>query len=76
MYNIAGGGGPTTIECYSEAGVNYDLLDYDYSGILSRAEGPIEIYVDGQYQSLCNVGWDVIDARALCRQLVGTDNGM
>ena len=69
------GGGPITRECYSEGSVNPSLLDYDY-GLLLRFEGPIEICVNGQYESLCDLGWDEVDAKALCRQRIGSNNGM
>ena len=71
---IGSGGGPT--ECYNEGDINNAILDYDYSGILNRVEGPIETCVNGQYESLCDIGWDEVDAQAICRQLVGSDNGM
>ena len=37
--------------------------------------GPIEICVDGQYESLCDIGWDEVDAQAFCRQQVRFDAG-
>ena len=70
------GGGPITRECYSEGSVNPSLLDYDYDGLMYSVEGPIEICIDGQYESLCDLGWDEVDAKALCRQLIGSSNGM
>ena len=45
-------------------------------GRLYRAEGPIEICVSGRYESVCDIGWDKVDAQALCRQLFGNSNGM
>ena len=69
------GGGPITRECYSEGSINPSLLDYDY-GLLLRVEGPIEICVDGQYESLCDLGWDEVDAKALCRRQIGSNNGV
>ena len=72
---IAGGGEPVTPECFSKGSVNPSLLDYDY-GLLTSVEGPIEICVDGQYESLCDLGWDENDAKALCRRRIGYNSGM
>ena len=71
------GGGPITPdpECYSEGRVNLGPLDYDFSGLLSSVVGPIEICVDGQYLSLCDIGWDEANAQALCRQRLGYNVG-
>ena len=68
-------GEPITPECFSEGSVNPSLLDYDY-GLLTSVEGPIEICVDGQYESLCDLGWDENDAKALCHQRIGYNSGM
>jgi hypothetical protein len=69
------GEGPTTPrECYSEGSVNPSLLDYDY-GILTSVVGPIEICVNGRYESLCDIGWDQLDAEALCRRRIGSNSG-
>ena len=66
---------PTTRrECYSEGSVNPSLLDYDFRLLISVV-GPIEICVDGQYESLCDIGWDELDAQALCRRQIGINSG-
>ena len=66
---------PTTRrECYSEGSVNPSLLDYNY-GLLISVVGPIEICIDGQYESLCDIGWDELDAQALCRREIGGNSG-
>ena len=66
---------PTTRrECYSEGSINPNLLDYDY-GLLTSVVGPIEICVDGRYESLCDIGWDELHAQALCRRQIGGNSG-
>ena len=66
---------PTTHrECYTEGSVNPSLLDYDY-GLQDSVMGPIEICVDGQYESLCDIGWDELGAQALCRRQFGGYSG-
>ena len=66
---------PTTRrECYTEGLVNSNLLDYDY-GLQDSVMGPIEICVDGLYESLCDIGWDQLGAQALCNQQFGGNSG-
>ena len=65
----------TPRECDSEGSVNPSLLDYDY-GLLASVVGPIEICVNGRYESLCDIGWDEFDAQALCRREIGGNSGM
>ena len=66
---------PTTRrECYTEGSVNPNLLDYDY-GLQASVMGSIEICVDGRYESLCDIGWDELDAQALCRRQIGINSG-
>ena len=45
----------------------------DFSDIQFSVVGPIEICVDGRYETLCDIGWDELDAQALCYQLVAFD---
>ena len=54
-------------ECFSEGAVNTAAFNYNYDGALGSFEGPVEICVDGQYESVCDIGWDLTDALAVCR---------
>ena len=52
---------PTTPECYIEGRVNSRVLENDFSDLQFSVVGPIEICVNGQYESLCDIGWDEVD---------------
>ena len=36
---------------------------------LSPYEGRVEIYWDSEWKSICNDGWDEVDAVVVCRQM-------
>ena len=36
---------------------------------LTRYEGRVEMYWNSRWRTLCNNGWDELDAKVVCRQL-------
>ena len=36
---------------------------------LTQYEGRVEMFWNSQWRAICNEGWDVSDARVVCRQL-------
>ena len=69
------GGGPDVRVCFSDREVNSGPFNYSYDGSLTSFEGPVEICVNGQYESVCDIGWDKVDAQALCRYQLGGNVG-
>ena len=69
------GGGPDNRECFTDGEFNSGILTYNYDGLVSSLEGPIEICVDGRYESVCDIGWDEVDALAFCRYQYGSNVG-
>ena len=49
--------------------INRDAFTFDYES--QTYEGPVEVCVNGEYESVCDIGWDEADAQATCRQLFG-----
>ena len=63
-------------ECSTEMEINIQSLtplDNDivlYTLPVVRGfETPVEICIDGQYESVCDIGWDLADALAVCREI-------
>ena len=64
-------------ECYSYGyydSINRDAFNFDYES--QAYEGPVEICVNSEYESVCDIGWDQSDAQVVCRQLFGYNYGM
>ena len=61
---------PTIPECLVDGSINSSLIRNDFRA--DRLElsfmGPIEFCINGQYEILCDIGWDELDAQALCNQ--------
>ena len=68
-------GGPDVPVCFSDGEVNSGPFIYSYNGPLTSFEGPVEICVNGLYESVCDIGWDEVDAQALCRYQLGGNVG-
>ena len=64
-----GNGEPAAPECNNEGGINQSLIHYGSSDLYLTLEGPVEVCIDGQYESLCDIGWDEADAQALCHSV-------
>ena len=57
-------------ECFYEGSINYQVIsNVSFDGLLYTYEGPVEICVNGQYESVCDIGWDQVDAKIVCRSL-------
>ena len=63
---------PTIPECH-EGNVNSRIIRNDFSDIQFSVVGPVEFCVNGQYESVCDIGWDELDAQAVCREQVASD---
>ena len=61
---------PIIPECHVEGSVNLRILRSVFGDIQFNVVGPIEICVNGQYETLCDIGWDELDAQAVCRERV------
>ena len=63
-------------ECFLEGEINQRVLNLTYSDSSISAEGPLEVCINGEYESICDIGWDRVDAQAACRYLFsGRDYG-
>lgn len=70
----SGSGSGTPRECY-EGSIRTNFK-YDIIGeLLLSLEGTFEVCVNGQYGSVCDIGWDEQDALAICRDEIGSNVG-
>ncbi|XP_030851606.1 deleted in malignant brain tumors 1 protein-like [Strongylocentrotus purpuratus] len=53
--------------CYS--GLHPKPFEVRLVGGSNNAEGTVEIMHDGSWETICDVGWDLRDARVICRML-------
>lgn len=63
----------TPRECY-EGSIRTNFK-YDIGELLISLEGTFEVCVNGQYGSVCDIGWDEQDALAICRSEIGSNVG-
>lgn len=68
-YSVCSQSGEAGVKCRSVSDSIQPRIPYRLSGGNSRSEGRVEVYHDRKWGTICDRGWDLIDAGIFCRML-------